>query len=150
MGSSSTTSDSRRRCTGYSTTSDNWRKFLSCPVLPVRVRRCRNTMLAPPVMNCEEEVDMSMEAAMEAGCVRVVRKLRPGWKKSDIVLQRVERMVENVVYVAYLASSTSNEKLAVKVYNNGGESKNREVNMAEVFARSGLGCQVYSKFVNGY
>ena len=35
----------------------------------------------------DEVVDMSTEANMEAGCVKMVRRSRKGWKKSDIILQ---------------------------------------------------------------
>ena len=37
--------------------------------------------------NNDEVVDMSTEANMEAGCVKMVRRSRKGWKKSDIILQ---------------------------------------------------------------
>ena len=106
----------------------------------------------------------------------MIRKVRPDWKKEDIILQKFNQGFSNILFGGY--TSKKEEMILVKIYGNTNVNKvistnlliyqifvylficlfvylfvclqQRELDALRLFAARRFGSQVYAVFANGY
>jgi len=82
--------------------------------------------------------------AAEKACVKIVRKLKPNWKKFDIILWKLS---ENS-WAGY-SITNSEEKLFIKVFNQELEAQNN-IHKYQLFSDHSFSPPLISSFTNGY
>jgi len=102
------------------------------------------------VLKLLDEIKTEDEASLESGCVKILKKIRPAWRRSDIVLQRLNCSEICFQYLGYLGKS-ANEKIGLKIYTNKESPVNVEnlINIMVKFSERAFSSPVYAIFSNG-
>ena len=89
----------------------------------------------------------SSTTRMESGVLKMVRRIRPDWKKEDIILQK-SNDGQGLVYGGYTVNKA--ESVMIRIFESLGEPEQDQIRMMRVFAFLRLGPRIYATFSNGF